>query len=188
MSARPSRSADDGKSVPSAERAAMYELAVESGARAVASQAQELEGMRNRAVAFFAFTAATVGFLLGTGLNQATDTTGAVIQSRDWVFYTLAGVGTGLSALALVALIAITIPGIRFRLRVDAEELWNYIEGDPPVASRAVLLRTLAQTTYPTMFEENAKALGHVRRLYRLLLISGTLALAAWVALVWQFA
>lgn len=161
-----------------AERNQLFELALRGAERAVDTQRDELSGMRNRAVAFAAFTGAGTAFLVGAGLGSASKADG---------FWPSAIIGTALYGAMLIALFATVLPSWPFRFYLDPKVLAGWIEGDAPAPSRAVFLRQLVNETYPTMLTKNERSLKGIRWSFRLVLGFGAAALALWAITVWLF-
>lgn len=160
------------------DRRDWIQLSYAAGVESLKAQREELAGMRQRAIMFTAFTITATGFLVGTGLSDAT---------RAPTFYVWATVGTVLFAVLAGLLVALVAPFIQFKFVLYPDALMRWLEGTHAAPSRLIALRQLAVATLPNMLRHNASRLSIARWLYRGVLVSAVLTLASWVALVWMF-
>jgi hypothetical protein len=157
----------------------LYRVAYTESQRTLDDQRDELQGMRTRAVQFTAFVSAATAFLVGTGLH-ATD--------RNAVFYILAIVASAFSALSIWMLAILLKPsnGKKWHYRMSAQVLidgWIEQTVVPPL-SEARFLRGLA-LEYDEMHAKNELLLGSLRTWYSRLIITGSVQVVLWAALVW---
>lgn len=158
----------------------LYQVAYEEGRRTLDDQTDELNRMRDRAVNFAVFVGAATAFLVGTGLQA---------PHRDSTFYAIAILASALSALMILLLFIVLNPAKR------RKEYWNYrlspgsliqgwIETEVPVPSKAQFNRALANV-YDDMIKRNETVLSALRAAYRWLVVTGSVQLMVWAALVW---
>lgn len=156
----------------------MYRVAYEESQRTLDDQQDELKGMRDRAVQFTAFVGAATAFLVGTGLHTTT---------KDALFYTLAGIASGLSAALIVLLFILLMPSRKrlWHYRLSAGSLINgWIEAEVPPPNEAALVRAIAIKN-DEMHRDNERLLGYLRKIYLYLIAIGAAQLTVWAALVW---
>ena len=144
--------------------------------RALDDQRDELQGLRTRAVQFTAFVSAATAFLVGTGLH-ATD--------RNGQFYALASTASALSLLSIVSLAMLLIPS-KWAYRMTPQALIDdFIEDENfQRPSDDLFLRKIA-LTYGVMSDGNNKKLRKLRTWYICLIITGSLQVIVWAALIW---
>jgi hypothetical protein len=164
----------------------MYRIAYQEGQRALDDQQDELNRMRDRAVAFTAFVGAATAFLVGAGLTNV---------HRDGSFYALASIATVFS-LGMIFLLSVLLNPFQRKLQDPSKgKYWNYrlstktlmedwIERDVPPSSEGEFIRWLADL-YDDMRVANEKLLGPLRFSYWGVVTSGVLQVVLWAALVW---
>lgn len=154
----------------------LYKLAYEESQRTLDDQADELTGIRGRAVQFVAFVGAATAFLVGTSLQTV---------ERDVTFYWLAGIATSMSVLLFVLIIAVLVPWKNWEYRLSARALIRgWIEAEVPPPNEAAFLRALAQR-YDDMRVNNERVLRPLRRCYVGIIAVGLSQLTLWAALAW---
>jgi hypothetical protein len=178
--ARPSTPAAAASGDTHAEREAMFELALEAGNRTLDAQRDELSGIRTRVGAYAAIVLSATAFLVGTGLGSK--------ANRNESFYATAISGTVFMAIMLVLVLLATLPLLTFKFILLPDVLVNWIEGETPVPSRAIMVKTLAGTTLPEMIATNERSLKIIRWFYRGLLASGFITVGIWVYFTWAVA
>jgi len=156
----------------------MYRIAYQESQRTLDDEQDELNRMRDRAVAYTAFVGAASAFLVGTGLQA---------HGKDVLFYTLASIASALTASLIILLVALLTPSKAklWHYRLSATSLIKgWIEADVPVPNEAAFIRALA-IKYDDMHRENEILLKSLRQKYQWLIVCGTAQLTIWAALVW---
>lgn len=156
----------------------MYRIAYQESQRTLDDEQDELNRMRDRAVAFTAFVGAASAFLVGTGLQT---------HGKDGWFYVIAITASALTALLIVLLVALLTPSKSklWHYRLSATSLIKgWIEADVPPPNEAAFIRALA-VKYDEMHRDNEVFLRSLRRKYQWLIVSGTAQLTIWATLVW---
>lgn len=178
----PNRGSDMGKTRP--DRLPLYQVAYDESQRALDEQANELDGMRQRATQFISFVGTATAFLVGTGVKS---------PDRDATFFvialvgSLASLGTILLAVAILTLVRRSGWGFerfQWELRLSASRLVEWIEPDVGGPDEVDFMKAIA-LRQDQMRESNEVNLRVVRTRFLWLIILGSVQIVVWAALVW---
>jgi hypothetical protein len=172
--------ADGGRveRIANVDYVSQYRIAYEQVQRAVDDQTDELNGIRDRAVAYAAFIGAATAFLVGSTVKGI---------AHDATYLALASSGTLVFVVSIIALWRVIRPTKKaWQIRLSGAVLVDdWIDSrDVPKPTDAQLIRALA-LRYDQMREANEVVLGGLRRSYVTYIVASMIQLAMWIVLAW---
>lgn len=159
--------------------ARLYRIAFDEGRRSIADQAEELTGVRSRAVSYMAFIGTATAFLVTTTLKAVTP---------DLSFYIVAGIATLSVSWATLQLCRVIWPNTKFTLRMDPIVIIElFIDKKIPTYSDAEIYRELSKW-FGRYLDTNERSLVKIRKLFAHVILFGGGGLVMWTIAVWMFA
>ena len=156
----------------------LYEIAYDEAKDLVKAQSARLDDQRTRATQFASLAVAGTSLLAAFGAKSAL---------RDSVFYVMAISATISSLIMLTSLVFLLLPGrsrglttsVSGSLLVD-----EWIEAEAPPTDKAQFLKTLT-AVLGRLATDNHTRLAFTQRLYALTVVSGSIGIVLWSAVVW---
>jgi len=163
----------------STDRALWIALALDAGFEGLRTQRDEMNGIRTRALAFFATTIAGSGFFLAKVVD-------ALPEDRNPGMIALLVTGYALSLAQLLLVLVTVMPRVNFEYILRPKSLVEWMTESHGAPSREAAMVELVNTQ-TTMIERNRKSLQKIRRRYFYLLVVSVGVIIYWSSALWVF-